>query len=233
MKKSRSAVPLSESLNHRLSQYAFAAGAAGVGVLALSQPVEAKVVYTRTHEVIKLGSEQVSIDLNHDGIIDFLFFMAKGSHTFYSSGLGVLGCSKTSESNSCFKNSVLISHKSDWAAALPEGFKVGQKGGRSHRVFMAGVGTNFNSHRTYTGNWRNVKNRYLGLEFKIKGEAHFGWARLSATIPPIRAVLTGYAYETIPNKPIITGKTKGPDVITLEPGSLGWLAQGSAGLLGK
>jgi hypothetical protein len=35
------------------------------------------------------------------------------------------------------------------------------------------------------------------------------------------ATLTGYAYETIPNKPIITGKTKGPDVITLDPATLG------------
>ena len=41
-------------------------------------------------------------------------------------------------------------------------------------------------------------------------------------------MLTGYAYETIPNKLIITGKTKGPDVITAQPGSLGHLAQGAA-----
>jgi hypothetical protein len=50
---------------------------------------------------------------------------------------------------------------------------------------------------------------------------------------PLNATLTGYAYETVPNKPIIAGKTKGPDVITLEPGSLGRLAQGSPGHLGK
>jgi hypothetical protein len=55
-------------------------------------------------------------------------------------------------------------------------------------------------------------------------------------IPPmpnqrgIQATLTGYAYETIPNKPIITGKIKGPDVITLEPATLGRLAQGASGI---
>jgi hypothetical protein len=46
----------------------------------------------------------------------------------------------------------------------------------------------------------------------------------------ITATLTGYAYETVPNKPIIAGKTKGPDVITVQPdtapGSLGRLALG-------
>jgi hypothetical protein len=27
-------------------------------------------------------------------------------------------------------------------------------------------------------------------------------------------VLTGYAYESVPDKPIITGKTTGPEVVT-------------------
>jgi hypothetical protein len=83
------------------------------------------------------------------------------------------------------------------------------------------------------GNWRNVKNRYLGLAFKIKGKTHYGWARLNAAFGDykgVRALLTGYAYETIPNKPIITGRKKGPDVITLEPGSLGALAAGASRL---
>ncbi len=59
------------------------------------------------------------------------------------------------------------------------------------------------------GPWLNVKNRYLGLKFIIKGKDHFGWARLTTT--GRIALLTGYAYETIPNKPIIAGKTKGPE----------------------
>ena len=75
-----------------------------------------------------------------------------------------------------------------------------------------------------------VKDRYLGLKFKIKGKFHFGWARLTVTITgkhDFGATLTGYAYESIANKPIIAGKTKGPDVITLQSGSLGHLARGA------
>jgi len=33
----------------------------------------------------------------------------------------------------------------------------------------------------------------------------------------IVATLTGYAYETIPNKAIIAGKTKGLHVVTVQP----------------
>ena len=74
------------------------------------------------------------------------------------------------------------------------------------------------------GQWGGKEeNRYLGLEFRIKGKRHYGWARVSFISGYY--TLTGYAYETIPNKPIITGKTHGPDVI-VKHGTLGELAAG-------
>jgi hypothetical protein len=64
--------------------------------------------------------------------------------------------------------------------------------------------------RYYRGSWENggkgVKARYLGLMFHIKGKIHYGWARLSFPNPQ-GATLTGYAYETIAGKPIVTGRT--------------------------
>jgi hypothetical protein len=42
----------------------------------------------------------------------------------------------------------------------------------------------------------------------------------------VTGTLTGYAYETIPNKGIITGKTKGQDTIMVQPDMLGGLARG-------
>ena len=44
-------------------------------------------------------------------------------------------------------------------------------------------------------------------------------------ISPEQAV-TGYAYETIPNKAIIAGKTKGPEDSAEQPTPLGRLALG-------
>ena len=69
------------------------------------------------------------------------------------------------------------------------------------------------------------------LKFVIKGQTHFGWARVrTASIYPYKVFLTGYAYETIPNKPITTGATKGPDVTTVYPTSLGHLAAGASAI---
>ena len=83
--------------------------------------------------------------------------------------------------------------------------------------------------------------RYLGLKFVIKGQIHYGWARLHVHWhpPQISATLTGYAYEAIPNKAIIAGATKGPDDAepaaslnppTPVPATLGALAMGAPGL---
>jgi hypothetical protein len=77
-----------------------------------------------------------------------------------------------------------------------------------------------------------VQQRYLGLKLKIAGKTHYGWARLNVQVTKtaIAATLTGYAYETIPNKPITAGKTDGPDVVTVQPANLGHLARGAAAI---
>jgi hypothetical protein len=81
----------------------------------------------------------------------------------------------------------------------------------------------YGSSSSSGGQWLYARRRYLGLQFVIGEQVHYGWARLSVSLKAgeIAATLTGYAYETVPNKPIITGKTKGSDVITLDPATLG------------
>jgi hypothetical protein len=60
------------ALQRRLNNYALAASAAGVSVLALVYPADAKVVFTHVHQVI--GHNGVyNLDLNNDGTVDFLF----------------------------------------------------------------------------------------------------------------------------------------------------------------
>jgi hypothetical protein len=86
------------------------------------------------------------------------------------------------------------------------------------------------------GPWRDAHDLYLGLKFFIHGEAHFGWARLSYHTGTMS--LTGYAYETVANKPITAGAESGDDALATPPAdfnrhppaSLGHLAQGAAAL---
>jgi hypothetical protein len=95
-----------------------------------------------------------------------------------------------------------------------------------------GVGSQYSDLGPWAGKGKGARDRYLGLKFVINGEVHYGWARLSVTLghqrqfDDVSGTLTGYAYETVPEKPIIAGQIAGPDVITAQPETLGGLALG-------
>ena len=69
--RTRKTRKISDSLNRQLNIYVLVASAAGVSVLALAGASEAKVVYTETYQVTR-AHVLLYIDLNHDGINDFL-----------------------------------------------------------------------------------------------------------------------------------------------------------------
>ena len=100
-------------------------------------------------------------------------------------------------------------------------------------IFDKGVpSSKYSDLGQWVGKGSGVRNRYLGLKFVIHGKVHYGWARVSVTLGHRRqyedatGTVTGYAYETIPNKPIVAGKTNGADVIVFQPDTLGTLARG-------
>ena len=83
--RSRKTFKISDSLNRKLNTYAQVAAAAGASVLALAGASEAEVVYTETHQVTHTGFP-LYIDLNHDGINDF---MLRTTYYAGTSGLDV------------------------------------------------------------------------------------------------------------------------------------------------
>lgn len=217
-------VNLSESLHRRLNMYSLAASAAGVGVLLSAPKAEARIVYTSTHIVLSGGA--LPLDLNHDGVVDFVLldrFHRTGVNTnvfrLYANpahnGNGVEGKSFRS------------------AQALNQGSEIGSKDDFLGNLMGSFCSFNGSSTVCLAGDWLNVGQRYLGLRFTIKGETHYGWARLNVSYGVQRGIvttLTGYAYETISNKAIIAGKTDGQDVVTMpshkELATLGRLALG-------
>jgi hypothetical protein len=70
-RSARTPAAVSSEIHHQLTMYALAAGAAGVGLLTLAEPTEAKIVYTPAHRLIRAHSA-FQLDLNHDGTTDFL-----------------------------------------------------------------------------------------------------------------------------------------------------------------
>jgi hypothetical protein len=219
---SRPTAPVNPRLDKSIAAYMLAAGAAGVGMLTLALPAQAKIVYTPDDQQVP-PNVGLSLDLNHDGIVDFVF------SNFYSSTSSTLALSvgPVSPANEIFSTG--SNRHSVFAAALPAGAVIGPDG-KFKKIRGEGMANGIDLNATCQGPWIHAHEQYLGLKFIIKGEIHFGWARLNVNcVYPhaVNALLTGYAFETVVNHPIVAGDTKGPDVST-DTGTLGNLARGAA-----
>jgi hypothetical protein len=242
-RSSRISSNLRTSVHHQLNMYALAATAGGVGILGVTHAAEAKIVYTPTSVSIVGPRGFYNLDLNHDGITDFTVFNTTNYNT--DQAFWELGA-KPAPGNAAIGT---IAYRGFPVSlrALPRGARIGagdrfyHTAGKMASFYVGGGG--YSSH----GNWVNVSNRYLGLKFQINGTIHYGWARLTVQVltHPVRinALLTGYAYETTPNKAIAAGRTHGsgesraklPSPIPMAKpaqthASLGLLAMGSSGL---
>lgn len=194
----------SPSLAQRLDLYALACGAAGVSLLALAQPAEAEVVYTPAHVAIGYDGTY-NLDLNHDGIADFT---VKKAFTHTSSGRRNALFLSTAPAGNGWMASV-SQYGRIFVSALKPGALID---GKKHFIDTSGVmaaESTLAGSGNPVGKWLNVNNLYLGLKFVIDGQTHYGWARLSVHVKDfsIITLLTGYAYETTPSKPIRAGQT--------------------------
>jgi hypothetical protein len=242
----RKAADLSEPIHRQLNMYALAATAAGVGTLALPQPSEARIVYTAAHVKIQ-PQQKYCFDIDRDQRLEVC--LTRRGHYYNTYVLAFVEGSQQG-------NGIAASRPGRaWELAILPGAKIGPARhftNSSYDLMADGNSSKGASHVTWGGPWANggrgVKNRYLGIKFKGgDGYSHYGWVRATVTIdnPKINQIssvlLTGYAYETIPNKPIVAGATKGTDNIpegpdaaltipSPEPATLGVLALGAPGL---
>jgi len=225
--RKRGAGRLNSVLEKNLLTYIAAASAAGVGMLASPQAAEAEIVYTPANTAV---TPAVALDLNHDGIMDYNIVKwgeASVGGSLQVSYLKVCHDPLLNSSHQCHSSTNdpnaknVVREAASGAMALPFGAPIGP--GQSFKgtgvaVLMGNLSvharSNSNTSQKWDGPWADdgagVTNRYLGLKFQIDGKWHFGWARLSFKTTPksgFSATLTGYAYETIPNKQIRAGQT--------------------------
>lgn len=214
-----------QQLAKRLLAYATVAGAAAT----CSTHAAAEVIYTPANQSIGRNAS-LFIDLNHDGSIDLTIH------------------------ESCFATNIdppqnrLVETPSPNLKVMekfgrPGNLIKGTKIGAPHDYFLGrGNMVTFNNvYGAYIyGYWGFAYNRYLGVEFFIDGQLHYGWARLTVNFvtndrntAEIRTHLSGYAYESEPEKPIIAGdegKTSNASTPLRSLKTLGVLALGAPGL---
>ena len=220
---------LSDSIHHQLNMYALAASAAGVGVLALTLPAEGKVVYTRAFLHVDYN-HRVLLDLTNNGTANFSFSAWFGGSVY--SSIGAVNVQPLGGPGNAV---ALTEHREEYssAGALHSGAKIDAARRWSPYYYDPVLVGGWRQSGGVTGKFHPPDQHYVGLQFIINGKTHYGWARFSGIRFRRRKEIglkvwgdvTGYAYETIPNKPIIAGQEHGENDATL-----GRLAQGAPGL---
>jgi hypothetical protein len=178
-----------------------------IAIISILAPASASINYTPVNRVIP-NNGAYGIDFNHDGVKDFWI----GSF-FGTAFCGLRSGTGGSANISPVKSTSGVILNGSFAAALPAAISVGSAQVFAHRQTLL----TFFSCGSLAGNWWNVSNHYLGLEFQIAGQTHFGWAELSVTgsrfglNQGLTTVVVGFAYETIAGKTVITGQTGVPN----------------------
>jgi hypothetical protein len=183
-------------------------------------PGTSQIIYTNVNpdSVILSASDSFDLDLNNDGITDFVLERFSKLSSCPGTTRGVVGIRfritivPADTGNAIMTNgslalsldsSTAISPDSVWATTSQD-LLYGIIGGGQ---CILGSG----------GYWINVSDKYLGLKFIKDNKTYYGWARLSSSfslglernlIAGGQLILKDYAYNNIPGQPIDAGQTK-------------------------
>ena len=249
-RRSRATAKLKSILDRHLQSYALAAegtvhrnkqamaasalSLAGAALLT-TLPAAGEVVYSPADIHVnrsRTGVTFVPLDINNDGQPDFKFAAAFGAD--FSSGNDIVYRGMRVYGYGPSNQAMSSRGRNGAKAALPIGARVGPAGKFGAHSLMATC-DDFNGRLVYSGAWINAENRYLGVKFQINGETHYGWVRM--TVNCNDGTITGYAYETVANRPIDAGilpfanqSDASPAEPKRQPATLGILAAGTLGL---
>lgn len=160
------------------------------------------IIYTNNDP--EFSSETIgdvyNLDLNNDLIVDFTLLSIKDTDN-----LNYLVISGTG-------NNKFISVTPWYASPVPldkssEIFNlVGYKNGETYEsIGYFTIGNCFGGEALCYEDWKNRKNKYLGLKFSINGQMHYGWVQMDVT-SPTQWVIKDYAYNPAPLMSILAGE---------------------------
>jgi hypothetical protein len=171
-----------------------------VAALSVAPPASAQIVYTPAHEMIGSG-ERLFIDLNHDGINDVMIREIPTSNPCCFPSNSVQAVPDPS------RGAIQLGSSYGGAAPLPVGALIGD--GFRFNTSAVNMMKATDTYGYLYGSWADVPPSFLGIRFKIKGETHYGWARIDLKFDYyptyVDVMLSGYAYETQPNVSIRAG----------------------------
>lgn len=208
------------TLGKKLKQYS----ALAAGMVAASGLANAQVVYTDVNpdKVLTgmnniLNPDTLELDLNNDGIFDYLLFAYRGSSYTYQ-GIGAMMPYTANNSNAIAGS--IVSLNSILPALFVSDLPLGKNIDDNLPFYnLADIMYDVNHIKpimaysnivsgTGGGEWLNVSDRYIGFKFQVGIDTnfHYGWARCSVSENADTLTLKEYAYEATINTGLFAGQ---------------------------
>lgn len=168
----------------------------------------------------KLQNDTFKLDLNNNGIADFEF--AKATIILCNDyWTGTVG-SAIDLSVKPARGNEVMANGSGLALALDSLMSIAQDSvwATTPQILLYGaVSLSGHCQSSFSGNWLNVLDKYAGLKINENNLTYYGWARLSCSyrraVAPNRPliisgqlILKDYAFNSLPNQPILAGQTR-------------------------
>jgi len=200
-----------------------------IGMMFSSAVTNAQVVYTDMNPDILLNcsgnnlcSEEYSLDLNDDGISDFILATNKLSNSCgrcTANGILVIGPVYSAEISATAQS---------WIADTVGGYALNTLidsslgwTNDSHILAKASrdcvpcVRGNYFVDVPPRGPWSNIFGKYLAIKTQVGTDFYYGWIKLGVgiNISFVTITIMEYAYNSLPNQPILAGQTMTTGII--------------------
>ncbi len=188
----------------KLTAYSAMAGA----FVALSTDANATVVYTDITDVDMVLGDGLPIDLDDNGVIDFLIIDQSNTGGNWT-WVQMYGYTASGYGNDNNKALGYFGGILSYASALGSGDAINSDGS-----FIANVGGNeavlvsVYSGVNY-GQFIGANDKYVGVQFDIDGDIHYGWIRVDCDVTPTTATIKDWAYEDAVEATIDAGQKDG------------------------
>ena len=185
--------------------------------MLFSASANAQIVYTDVNPDLtitqsSIGSSVHILDINNDTITDATLAASKT----ISANAVLFGTSSGSEALMCCP--ILQARAINHNVAIgsnPNGTNAywsNNQNARLRQVPLGGGGPGGPNPIPF-GDWSTLADRYLAIRFLVGADWYYGWVRVSVSVGGNSFTIRDYAYNSLPNQPILAGQTMTTGII--------------------
>ncbi len=184
------------TLNNKLKSYSALAGS----IALMSTQADAQIIYTDVNpdSTTNIGGNFYNLDLDNGGVFDFTFNLNISTSTGYTSQQVAV---TPTGSNGVAGDTV-------GAYVYPFAFNSGdtiKSTLQFNFTSSQSMASYFGSSYSY-GNFLGQTDKFIGLQFNIGPNLHYGWARFNVDATASLFTIKDYAYNATPDAYILAGE---------------------------